>query len=885
MTGPVPYGEGFIIIRPDFSRFDDELRRGVNRLLDDLADDFRDFERFVSEVFEDLADEIIFHMRYVDRTLNRIFNQIARDARECGFVIASSFTLASRIAQEELDDLEDRAQRAFRNIRQASRGSAGSIFNIFSGLGTRLMSLFGNLFSSGSGGAGAGAGAGANVGGALMSSLSGIGGQIGGILQIAAMAAIIPIVIQVVGVLINLAGALFALPAAASVALAAFIPLTIAFKGFGEALAAVWSGDPEKIAEATKNLAPHARAVLREFAPLVPVLKEIGKSVQQGFFIMLDGVVTKLAKNTLPALSAGLFEIGKAWGTVFRAMLDVFTTSEFATALQAVLASTQRIILAFAPVAGRFMSAVVGLIIKGLPYVERFAYWIFSLVDGFSQWIAKSTESGKVTGWLDQAWEAGKKLYAVVKELGIFVGLMFGSFGDEGQDTLGGMAEQIAKVNEYLRSADGQEALHNLGVIIHWVGNAVVWLMGTVTGAYDALNLLFNFIRAIGPFVSGLVSQWVQGWKDFGNSAKEAWENIKRWVMMGWNAIVAFLVLNWVSLKKIFTDGWNSLKNTATSWYTNTKNAIMGFPGALKTFLVDAVHNAAYNVGYAIGTMIKRWLEFPGQVVGAFQTVWQGVVTAVTAIGNFFTETIPAMAQKVGTWFLEMWNTAYNATANFVSNAITKAGELPGRIGDFISQTRDRVVNRFTELKNTAVERVRGLVTGAREEAGKLPGQVENAIRGVISKTFDIGRDMIYGMINGIKSAAKALWNAARGVVMDAWQGAKDALQSKSPSKKWAELGMDSAAGYQVGFDKYDLTESIASSIKMPLDAFNRRATQAPTVNSSVSVGGAQVVAYLQIGDDQLRPVVVTTLKEHPQEVALAAQQGDTQLARRGGNR
>jgi hypothetical protein len=880
MTSPVA-GEGYIIIRPDLGRFGDELRRGVNRALDEVADDFLMFERFISNLFDDVADDIINSMRHMDRVVSRIFAELSRDARIAGLEIAQAFAFASRIAREELDELEDRAQRAFRNIRQASRGTSLSVFSIFGGLGARLGSLFSSIFSSGGGAAGGGASSAAGVGSSLMSSLSGVGGQIGGILQIAAMAAIIPIIIQLVGVIINLAGALFALPAAAGVAVAAFAPLIIAFKGVGEALAAIWEGDPEKIAEAMKNLAPHARAVTREFAAFVAPLKKMGKDIQQGFFVPLEGSITKLGNTIIPVLSKSIAGIGWVWGETISQMIDAVATPEFATALEGIIASAMNIIAHFGPIMAKFITSVIGLITKGLPYVERFAYWIGRLVTGFSEWLTKSTESGQVTGWLEQAWEAGKKLYNVIKELAVFVGLMFGSFGDEGQDTLGGMAESIAKVNEYLRSTEGQESLHNLGVIIHWVGNAVVLLMASVTSAYRALNFFFDVVRGGIALTSQLVTQWRDGWVSVWNWTKGAWENIKGWVIQGWNAVVSFLAANWTGLKKMFVDGWNAVTSTVTTWYVNTKNAIMGFPGALKTYLVDAIHNAAYNFGYAVGTMLRRWLEFPGQVVAAAKALWSGIVTVFTAIGNFFTTTIPSWLGNVKQWFSDAWNSAEQSISNFVSRAQTTVNELPGKVGNAITETRNRVISKFEELRSGAINKVRGLVSGAREEASKLPGQVASAISGVISRTYNIGQDMIYGMINGIRSAARALWNAARDVVLDAWQGAKDALKSKSPSKKWAELGEDSAAGYQMGFDQYGLTDTISSAIKMPLDAFarsnTRQAQPAPTVN----VGGAQLVAYLQVGNDQLQPVVVRTLKENPQEVALASQRGNTQLARR----
>jgi len=873
MTSPV-YGEGFIIIRPDFGRFDDELRRGVNRVLDQLGDDFQMFERFVSNIFEEIADEMVFHMRYADRVISRIFAELSRDARMCGLAIAEAFAFGSRIAREELDDLEDRAQRAFRNIRQAARGSSTSMMGIFSTLGVRLMSLFSNLFSSGSQAGAGGANAASGIGSSLMSSLSGIGGMVS---SIGLMGAIIPLALEMVGVVINLAGALLALPAAAGVAAAAFIPLKIAFNGVGEALSAIWSGDPEKIAEAMKDLAPHARAVVKEFTAFVAPLKTMGKAIQQGFFVPLEGSITKLGNTIIPVLSKNIAGIGWVWGETISQIVDAISTPTLSNAIEGIILTAMNIIARFGPTLASFFSSIIGLISKGLPYVQRFAYWIASLVDAFSQWLTKSTESGKVTGWLDQAWQAGKKLYEVIKQLSIFVGLMFGSFGDEGQDTLGGMAESIAKVNAYLKSSEGQESLHNLGVVIHWVGNAFVLLIASMTGAYYALNTLFDGVRALGGLFVLMGRNMKSQWALAVSWTTTAWNAIVSFVTTAWGMLVDFVIMHWDSLKKIFTDGWASLTSTVSTWYNNTVYFLTNFPRIVKEFLVDAVMNAAYYIGYAVGLLIGSFMLLPQ----AAKQVWSALVTGWNAVLAFFTQTIPALAANVGKWFSDMWNTAYSTVANFVTNTQAKAAELPSKVGDQISQTRQRVIDRFTELRDGAIERVRGLVSGARGEASKLPDQVSNAIRGVISKTYDIGRDMIYGMINGIRSAASALWNAARDVVMNAWQGAKDALKSKSPSKKWAELGEDSAAGYQVGFDGYNLTDSIATAVKMPLDAFSRRGMQSPTVNNSVQVGGAQLVAYLQISDGQLQPVVVATLKENPQEVALAAEQGSSQLARR----
>ena len=270
------------------------------------------------------------------------------------------------------------------------------------------------------------------------------------------------------------------------------------------------------------------------------------------------------------------------------------------------------------------------------------------------------------------------------------------------------------------------------------------------------------------------------------------------------------------------------------------------------------------------------------RVLSALSYLWQGIVNTWNNIVNFFTTTIPALAVNVGMWFADMGQRAYNAVVSFILSILNETAALPGKMWTYVKELYDRVVNTFIDLKNAVVQKVKDLVTAARDEAGKLPTQVHDAANGVIDKMYQLGRDMIIGLGDGMKALAGWVADRAKEIVLDAWNGAKKAIGSNSPSKKWMQTGKDSAHGYALGFDSYDITKHVVSSIKMPLDKFNAGATaQTPSYSPQVSVGGAQIVAYLQIGDDQLHPVMVRALHDNPQDVALAAQQGDTRLARR----
>jgi hypothetical protein len=77
---------------------------------------------------------------------------------------------------------------------------------------------------------------------------------------------------------------------------------------------------------------------------------------------------------------------------------------------------------------------------------------------------------------------------------------------------------------------------------------------------------------------------------------------------------------------------------------------------------------------------------------------------------------------------------------------------------------------------------------------------VRDILLGLVGDTPGIGRDIINGLINGVRGAATALLNAVRGVVTGALDAAKQALGIQSPSQEFAdEVGEPIVAGIAQG--------------------------------------------------------------------------------------
>jgi phage-related protein len=818
-----PIDEAYVEIKPDLSDFDRDVNRELNHSFDKIEGKLDDLTDTIERQFDRLIDALDVNFSNLEHIANDTFDEIRDFARGTGNSIARDIEIGTKVAKHEIDDLADNAHHDFNRIERDARGSGFSIAGMFTSIGKSI----GNLISDGlesvsSIGSKIGSSLGSTIG-QVGSSIGTVTSGIGGAAQIAMYGVLVPLALGLAGALSQLAGALAALPAAAGVAVAAILPLVLAFHGFTDAIGAVLAGDPEKLNEALKKLSPSAASVVKEFQKFVKPFSEIQRLAQESLFKPLVGTLTQLANVVLPALRIGVPIVAGAFGNLFTQIASVFTNTGTTSALNTLFAATGRIIDNLTPSIVYLVEVINNLFTTGLPFVERFFGVIAKGIDSFAEWLGKAEDGGKVTDWLEKAWHVGTLVWEIFKSLAQYVGTLLGSFADEGTDSLEGINDALKKMNDYLKTSEGQETLHNLGVIVHWAGNAFVFFLGTLTTAWKGLNAFFDFVRGIGPFFT----------------------SIGAWFANLWNGIAGFFSNIGSSVSGWFTNAYNAV----AGFISNVVTAISNFPGQVKQFISDAISNAAYNVGYFIGLIILHFLNLPHYISDAMSFIWQKIVDTWTNIGNFFTNTIPTLAFNVVSLF---WNMVY-------------------RVQDAISSLWHNSVNFF-----------RNLVHDVINEAGKLPGQVWDAMRNVGAIAFNIGRDIVMGIVNGMRSLGGWLRDQASNLAHDAWQGAKDALGIASPSKEFAKLGKWSVQGFAEGFDAYDLNSAVAKSVKLPLDSFTRsqQSTSVPGP-TSVSVGGAQIVAYLQINDEQLYPVVVSALQDHPQEVALAAQHGDTQLGRR----
>lgn len=811
--------EAFVDIKPDVKDFDRELNRELTSSLKNVERKLDDVVDSIEKNFDHLIKDLEVHFHHLTVTVDDAFDSIRRDAAHAGESIGVDIDAGARVAKHAIDDLADDAGRDFARLRRKSRDE---------GLGTGRGFLRGILDSLQN--------AGGQVGSALGSVFSGAGGAIGSIfggggdifgsIKIGLIVAAVPVVIALAGALSQLLGLLLLIPAAVGVLVAAIAPLIIGFKGLGEAIGAGLSGDTEKFNEALKSLAPSARAVVKEITAFKKPFAQLKHDVQQALFSELVGQIKPLLKDVIPVLGKGLVYVAGALSSFAAGFVELLHSSPVLNAINALFMTTMRIINDLSPSILFFIETMFKLLQAGLPWIERFADSFAVALTKFSDFLADAVNAGKFTTWVENAVRVMGELWDLLKAVGGLLKTLFVGTADSGEDFIVKLTDAINKLNDFFSNTkEGKETLEVLAKSVKFTATAIVGLAVAIG----------NVLRWINEFVHWLVEAW--NWlKSVGSAIGNFFAGIGSALASAWNAVTT-----WVA------NAWNAIVGFFTALPGRIMAGLSALPGVLRDAAVKAFDQFFFAIGFGIGKVIAFFRDLPLRVMIILAAFWEDA-KRVTSEG-------------------------VNAVVNFFSS-------LPGRVANFVDSMKLRVAVLIAETKNVFVNRVTELVNGAVSTASSLPGRIWGVLSSIPGRLYSLGQDMIRGIINGIGSMVDALVNTAKRAVEKAWEGAKKALGISSPSKEFAKLGVQSVRGFEMGMND-ESDDASRRTPGFPPDVFGGRGTPSETKTATQASAGTTLIAYLQIGDDQLHPVVVRSIEEHPQEIALATERGNTKLDRR----
>ncbi|MGJ3558818.1 phage tail protein [Streptomyces sp. INA 01156] len=192
---------------------------------------------------------------------------------------------------------------------------------------------------------------------------------------------------------------------------------------------------------------------------------------------------------------------------------------------------------------------------------------------------------------------------------------------------------------------------------------------------------------------------------------------------------------------------------------------------------------SALNIVIPILSGIISGLQTFIGVVMSVSSVTLGIVNAIvegfrwlynTLVGNSI---IPDLVNGIAAWFRR----------------------LPGMAASALGSLVSAILGPIRNAASSALSAARTFVSDVVTEVRALPGKARAALSGAKDALVSAGRDLIQGMINGVREMAGNIASAAREVVSNAVSSAKSALGISSPSKVFAQIGRDTGRGFIEG--------------------------------------------------------------------------------------
>ena len=328
--------------------------------------------------------------------------------------------------------------------------------------------------------------------------------------------------------------------------------------------------------------------------------------------------------------------------------------------------------------------------------------------------------------------------------------------------------------------------------------------------------------------LQGALDKATEAWDALKEKAPEWGEKLKAAIGTAWAAIQE-KAPEWKEKLQAALDtaseAWDALKEKAPEWGEKLKAAIAP--------VWDKLQEQAPLWGEKLGAAVNSGVGWFSANLGpqshklgaSLQLLWQkGAAkfsengTAMgTSYGIILGKVVRGAITALAGMIVAIGTALYNVIKGMWSVATDDGGRADFEKGllDFIVGVLDGFIIGITGNDKWATDLTAWFKTMA-----------DDAVTGIEEKVDDLitaGGAMVQGLIDGVKAKAQELADSVLGTVENAWQAAKGFLGISSPSKLFAEIGINTMRGLAEGLKngEPEVLNSVADLVSNIADAFS----------------------------------------------------------------
>lgn len=323
---------------------------------------------------------------------------------------------------------------------------------------------------------------------------------------------------------------------------------------------------------------------------------------------------------------------------------------------------------------------------------------------------------------------------------------------------------------------------NNIWSVISSVGQAIA---GVFNYMFSPLEPIF---AKIGPALAAIGSRF----QDFFNVVKAVFDFLSPFIsgaLNVWLQIFVFVLQNiWTVVSSVFNALWPIIV-IVFNIIMNVIRSVMTIIGGIISLILDLIS----------GNWKGVWQDI--------QQIFKGVIDLIVSVARGFVQLL------VGLW-QGMVSLIVGLVTGFVNN----------------------IVN-FFHLQG-AIDAVSGFISNILGFFGGLAGKIMGAVIGIGSWLIQAGKDLVNGLIDGIKSMIGSVLDTVTGPIKAAIDGVKQLLHINSPSLVFMEIGQSIMLGLTGGIT------SLASSPSNALGAVAASLPRSMNVGMNATLGSTTGTAY-----------------------------------------
>jgi len=352
---------------------------------------------------------------------------------------------------------------------------------------------------------------------------------------------------------------------------------------------------------------------------------------------------------------------------------------------------------------------------------------------------------------------------------------------------------------------------------------------GDWEGAWDAFINAFviAFDTLIGT--AGAILNWIAN--IFGTTWAAQWAELSRFFVKLWEDVSIFFINLWESI----STGFMSVVNGIVQWFVGAWTTISDFWVSFWTgvgeFLVKTWEMISTAVANAVEITIKAVVDLWEKLVVTFSEIGASIASAATNIYNDITAWASNIWNTVSTWFTNVWievkriwnlvieaiSTAissvweiingviisiYNMLALWASDTWTVISEWFLKIPVTIEETWDSIRDYMLGMLELLRDKIAEWGQNIWDDIVAIWDRIIASLNNLFDTFVEIGKNIIQGLINGVKAMGSGFLDIIVGVVAGAIDWARNFLGLESPSELTKGMGRDLIRGFQLGVEQ-----------------------------------------------------------------------------------